>query len=74
MKTLAKQKKIKKLFSFTQQQLDWIKNYKHSNMLSSDNAVIISLIEEKNKQKKNAIDEFFSNPTNIQILKNLADR
>ena len=65
---------VKKLFTMTKEEIEWLRNYQHENKLSSENAAIKSLIHDKMEQTKSAINNFFYNDKMKKILTKLADK
>lgn len=65
---------IKKLFTLTKAEVNWLQNYQHENKLPSENAVIKILIRDKIKHKNSVIDGFFANQKMRTILEKLSDR
>jgi hypothetical protein len=74
MKTAAKNKVIKKLVTFTQEEWDFIQSYKHANKLKTDIQAIKEPIMEKKSMKEKAFNNFFNSENNKKILKKLANK
>ena len=63
---------IKKLISFSQEEWNYIQNYKHSNKLKTDTEAIKSFIIKDKKRREDVINA--SIEKNGGILKKLADK
>ncbi len=63
---------IKKLVSFTQEEWNYIQNYKHANKLKTDTEAIKSFIINDKKRREDIITA--SIERNAGILKKLADK
>ena len=63
---------IKKLISFSQEEWNYIQNYKHSNKLKTDTEAIKSFIINDKKRREDIIKA--SIERNAGILKKLADK
>ena len=63
---------IKKLISFSQEEWNYIQNYKHSNKLKTDTQAIKSFIINDKKRREDIIKA--SIERNAGILKKLADK
>ena len=63
---------IKKLISFSQEEWNYIQNYKHSNKLKTDTQAIKSFIINDKKRREDVIKA--SIERNEGILQKLADR
>lgn len=72
MKVATKNKVIKKLVTFTQEEWDFIQAYKHANKLKTDIQAIKEPIIKNIKSKEEII--LSSLKRNSKILKKLADR
>jgi hypothetical protein len=63
---------IKKLISFSQEEWDYIQNYKHANKIKTDTDAIKSFIINDKKRREDVI--LASITRNEGILKKLADK
>ena len=71
-KNQTKPKTIKKLISFTPEELEYIQNFKHANKLSSDTQAVKKFISLNKEYRKNFI--ISSIKRNAKILAKLADK
>jgi hypothetical protein len=63
---------VKKLISFTQEEWEYIQNYKHANKLKTDTEAIKSFILKDKKRREDMIKS--SIERHGEILKKLADK
>jgi hypothetical protein len=69
---IQKQEVIKKLINFTQEEWNYVQNYKHANKLKTDTEAIKSFILKDKKQREEIIK--LSIEKHSGILKKLSDR
>ena len=72
MTQAIKTETVKKLISFSQEEWDYIQNYKHANKLKTDTEAIKSFILNDKKHREDVIKSSIERHSGI--LKKLADK